>query len=115
MNRIMITWTKPSQRYDYLGSEVPGRSLQATLLQLFVSEAPLPVLEKIEQFLERYLKFHAYLIKVVGSYNCEWYIVCFLFLRFIMYKVFITDALTWHFCSITDNWVTDDIAASRPI
>ena len=43
------------------GIKVP-KEIKNFMLQSFGSEVPLPVLEKIRQFLKRYLKYRAYLI-----------------------------------------------------
>ena len=47
------------------GTRVPNE-IKHFRLQSFGSEVPLPVYEKLGQFLERYLKYHSYLIQVVG-------------------------------------------------
>ena len=70
------------------GIRVP-REIKHFRMQSFGSEIPLPVLEKIGQFLKRYLKYRAY-VKWLAAYNYEWYIICYLFLCIIMCKVFIS-------------------------
>ena len=63
------------------GIRVP-KEIKHFWLQFFGLEAPLAVLEKIGQFLKRYLPC---ISKWLVPYNCNWYIVCYLFLCIIMY------------------------------